>query len=526
VNDTANDSARHAWIKALAPLLAVLAGIVTLYWGTASSMVTIWWRSETFTHAFLVPPMVVWLSWRRRAALLTIVPRPALWVLAPMLLLAGIWLLGQLVAVNAVTQLVFVAMLVLAVPLVLGIQVAHALLFPLAFAFFAVPIGEFAMPVLMQGTADFTIAALRLSGVPVYREGLKFVIPSGSWSVVEACSGVRYLIASFMVGSLFAYLNYQSNLRRWIFVALSLVVPILANWVRAYMIVMLGHLSDNRLATGVDHLVYGWVFFGVVIMALFTIGARWAEPDLPDPVPSGPDASARNANATTGLWMAAVASIVVASLPVLAKARLDTASAEPMAAPRLSLPESAAAGWQSVPTVPTEWAPLFMNPTATVTRQYAGPSGAQVGVHLLYYQRQRDESKVVSSTNQVVRADDNVWNAISTDYRTIGTDAAGAPVLARETALLGTALPGKTDRDRLKVWMVYWIDGRWTASDATAKWRGAVAKLSGRGDEGAAVLLSVVDTQPGRAEVAVKEFWANNRSVIEAQLTAARQAKR
>ncbi|MBL0150818.1 MAG: archaeosortase/exosortase family protein [Ideonella sp.] len=119
--------------------------------------------------------------------------------------------------------------------------------FPLGFAFFAVPIGEFALPVLMQWTADFTVGAL----------------------------------ASFMVGSLFGYLNYQSNKRRWIFVGLSLLVPVLANWVRAYMIVMLGHLSNNRLATGVDHLVYGWVFFGVVIMGLFTIGARWAEPPVP-----------------------------------------------------------------------------------------------------------------------------------------------------------------------------------------------------------------------------------------------------
>jgi hypothetical protein len=46
-------------------------------------------------------------------------------------------------------------------------------------------------------------------GHPGLPRGLQFVIPSGSWSVIEACSGVRYLIASFMVGALFAYLNYQ-----------------------------------------------------------------------------------------------------------------------------------------------------------------------------------------------------------------------------------------------------------------------------------------------------------------------------
>ncbi len=43
------------------------------------------------------------------------------------------------------------------------------------------------------------------------------------------------------------------------------------------MIVMIGHLSGNKLAAGVDHLIYGWVFFGIVIMAMFAIGARWSE---------------------------------------------------------------------------------------------------------------------------------------------------------------------------------------------------------------------------------------------------------
>ena len=101
--------------------------------------------------------------------------------------------------------------------------------------------------------------------------------------MVEACSGVRYLIASVMVGTLFAYLTYQSLARRIAFVAVSFLVPVLANWLRAYMIVMLGHLSGNKLAVGVDHLIYGWVFFGVVMLLMFWIGARWREdePKLP-----------------------------------------------------------------------------------------------------------------------------------------------------------------------------------------------------------------------------------------------------
>src|SRR5262249_32061829 len=151
--------------------------------------------------------------------------------------------------------------------------------FPLAFLFFAVPIGEFLLPQLMEWTAGFTIAALKLSGIPVFREGQQIAIPSGTWSVVEACSGVRYLIASIVAGALYAYLIYRSPARRLVFIGVSIVVPIVANWVRAYLIVMIGHLSGNVLAAGVDHLIYGWMFFGVVMLIMFWIGSRWREHD-------------------------------------------------------------------------------------------------------------------------------------------------------------------------------------------------------------------------------------------------------
>ena len=133
----------------------------------------------------------------------------------------------------------------------------------------------------MEHTADFTVAALRLTGIPVYREGQFFTIPTGSWSVVEACSGLRYLIASVTVGVLYAYLTYRSPARRAAFVAASIVVPIVANWVRAYMIVMIGHLSGMKYAVGVDHLIYGWVFFGIVMLLLFWIGSFWREDVAP-----------------------------------------------------------------------------------------------------------------------------------------------------------------------------------------------------------------------------------------------------
>jgi exosortase A len=229
-------------------------------------------------------------------------------------LFAGVgfaWLLGEVAAVNALSQFALVAMLILAVPAVLGWGVARRIAFPLFFLFFAVPFGDFTMPKLMEWTAHFTILGLRFSGIPVHAEGLRFVIPTGSWSVVEACSGVRYLIASVTVGTLFAYLTYRSLTRRLLFVLVSFLVPIIANWARAYMIVMIGHLSGNKLAVGVDHLIYGWLFFGIVILAMFWIGARWREDELEDPPQATALTAAPALAATSRSLVAAVATVLV-----------------------------------------------------------------------------------------------------------------------------------------------------------------------------------------------------------------------
>jgi exosortase len=107
-------------------------------------------------------------------------------------------------------------------------------------------------------------------------------LPTGEFEVAAACSGIRYLIASITFGCLYAYLTLRSGWRRALFVALAAVIPILANGLRAYGIVMLAHLSDMRWAVGVDHIIYGWLFFAVVISVLMLLGRLLRESDNAD----------------------------------------------------------------------------------------------------------------------------------------------------------------------------------------------------------------------------------------------------
>ena len=76
--------------KGLGLLGLELAALFLLYQSTWAGMVAIWMRSDTFAHAFLVPPIALWLVWRKRARLAQLVPRAQPAWLLPMALAAAI----------------------------------------------------------------------------------------------------------------------------------------------------------------------------------------------------------------------------------------------------------------------------------------------------------------------------------------------------------------------------------------------------------------------------------------------------
>lgn len=506
---------RSPWRTAAPAMGLVLLAVLLLYRGTFEAMVGIWSRSDTFAHAFLVPPIALWLVWRRRRTLAALQPRPDAWMLLPMAGAAAAWLVGDVAGVNALTQFAATAMLVLSVPAVLGRAVGGALLFPLAFLFFMVPFGEFVMPWLMQWTADFTVGALKLFGVPVYREGLQFVIPTGTWSVVEACSGVRYLIASFMVGTLFAYINYRSPLRRVMFGIVSLLVPVAANWLRAVIIVMLGHLSNNALATGVDHLVYGWLFFGVVITVMFFIGARWAEDtaDVPPPAAAGSVAAAAPAR----LWPAVgLCLALLAAAPAWSWRVAHQALAEPVVA----LPELAGT------TAPAGTLPLhqpgFEGAKALAARNYGTPAG-DVTVHVAYYRQQTYGHKLVNSNNMLVPSEHSEWNRTASGERRI--DVGGVPLALRSAELRNGSVGTSVAARRLQVRQVYWVGGHWTTSDHVAALRGVLGQFNGQGDDAAMLTFYLAGDDTPATQQALDAFVARELPALSTWLAGIQAAR-
>lgn len=459
------------------------SGIIAIFWPTIWSMVSIWSRSDTFAHGFLVVPVFIWLIWHERSSLRGSSGNPTLLPIIAIAAAGFLWLAARLSAVLSVEQLAVVFIIQAAGVAILGWGLSKRLAVPLAFLLFAVPFGEVLLPTLIDWTADATVSLLRLSGVPVFREGNHFQLPSGRWSVVEACSGLRYLIASMFGGTIYAYLRFRSTRRRLAFIAASILVPIGANWLRAYGIVMLAHYTDNKLGVSVDHIIYGWFFFGIVMLLLFWLGSFWAE-DLQPHV----DSKQRLAPLTppplqesNALWRVCLACVGAISIWPIALYPLESRDASTIA----ELPTISAAKEWLPSKGNSEWTPRFVGASDELKQRFEH-SGQWVDLYIAYYRNQHQGSELIGAKNQLVYPGDVSWR--KADSRSRRVNWSGETVEVQGATIVGTG-------SRLDVLELYWVDGTYTGNEYVAKVLLALARLRGRGDDSAAVVVAADTSQ-------------------------------
>ncbi|MGP9801163.1 exosortase A [Rheinheimera sp. NSM] len=367
-----------------AALLALLLLWLVAFWSTLSSMVEIWQRSDTFAHGFLIFPISLYLIWQKRQHIAATALSSSLAALLPLAILLLAWFFADAVNVNVVKQLAVILLLPMLVWLCCGRQLLYLLLFPLAYLIFAVPMGDALVAPMQLITADITVAALRLADIPVYREGLYLSTPTGLFLVAEACSGVRYLIASFALGTLFAYLNYRRWYKQLAFCLAAILVPILANGIRAFGIVLIAHLTDMKHAVGVDHLIYGWLFFGVIIFLMFYIGSFWA-----DQAPAVPHSVSKQRRGAP--LLAATLAAFLLSLPFSAAYLLPPLNASPAYNTQLLQ--------QQLKLVPPGiQQPQFVDSSAALSGKWQH-NNAEIWFYSAFYQHV-DNAKLVSWHNQ------------------------------------------------------------------------------------------------------------------------------
>ena len=473
------------WQRSLQFLGAAWGGLLLLFWRDAADMASIWWNSSTFNHCLLILPILVWLVMQRKELLAELKPQPWTPALLYGAMGAGGWLLGDAAGLAVARQLGLVMMLQGSVATLLGPNITRGLLFPLFYMFFLVPIGEEAVPVLQTLTAKMCMVLLGWTGIPAHIDGIFISTPTGYFRVAEACSGVKFLIAMVAFGALASNLCFKSWTRRIAFMGVCVVVPIVANGLRAFGTIYIAHHSSIDFASSFDHVFYGWIFFGIVIALVTGIGWRFFDKRADAPA-FDPVKLQTPVKRTTSAKLALAAVLLVAAIP-LGWSSYIAAKPSPIPA-QIALPE--VSGWQIVPYAPlAKWTPRFDGADHYLFGRYRNFAGQEVDLFVVLYDRQSERRELVGFGQGAVDPD-GIWSW-SADTM--------APPNARAERI-------KTKGAAREVLSFYRVNGTTSGSAARIKLATLKARLLNGDQQAVAILISAEQTGDTPPRAAIDAF--------------------
>jgi exosortase len=385
--------------KRLWMILALALLVALVCWPSTTALREQWsdFVNSSYTHGWLVLPICIALVIRSRREISTAAARRL--PLAPLALAGCVW--AWLVCYRASIQdahtTLVPAIFWLAATAAFGWTVGRLLIFPVAFFYFAVP----SWWQLADPLQDLTVVAMRvflgLTGPEALISGDLIHIPNGTFEIQEGCSGVHFMIVGLAVATLYGELRRDPWRTRLAQLTLMAALALLANWVRVYVIIRAGYLTDMRSSLLRNHYWFGWGVFAAALLIFFWVSARHkpaAAPAEPasEPAPQ-PGAHAASPRAD---WVGfTIAAMILVALPA-------TSTALRTLRPAASLPPALSADPRA-PWVPalldihSSWQPVFAGAARQERRAFADTGGDSVEVFAVTYRTQRQGAKLIGS---------------------------------------------------------------------------------------------------------------------------------
>ena len=237
-----------------------------------------WFGSEDYSHGLFVPLISGFLIWNSRHHLAEHTTGKSWWGLAVIGLGLVLYVVGELSTLFLVLHVsLWIVVVGLAMTLI-GIRGTKVIAFPLGYLLTAIPLPTFLYANLSSQlqlwSSSLGVWWLQLVGVMAFREGNVIDLGPVQLQVVEACSGIRYLLPLVSLALLCAYLFKDKMWKRVVLILSAFPISIVINGFRIGMIGVLVELYGKGAAEGFYHLFEGWVIF-MVSLGLLVLEMAW-----------------------------------------------------------------------------------------------------------------------------------------------------------------------------------------------------------------------------------------------------------
>ncbi|MGP4843258.1 exosortase [Marinobacter sp. 1Y8] len=460
----------------LIPLAIVLAFILGA-WSTIDGVVSRWLAvDESYSHGFLLLAVSAYLvvqQWRLRAPAAIFSP---FWLL-PLCGFLLLYVAGSMLMIEAVQQFVLIPVLLCALGVIWGWRELVRFLIPVGLLVFAIPFWDYLAWPLQLITTKVNEILLGLLGIEFHVDGVfVFLTGVGAFEVAHGCSGLRYFLVGLTLSVVYGQMNFTLWRSRIMLCVLSVAFALAANWIRVFVIIHQGYVTNMESSLVGNHEFFGWIVFALSLIPLFWLANRMERGDKAGArVDAHQDHEQGEASRVSKFGV--VFTLLLLLAPAMALSVMSTQSSQLIAgqkAPRLMTTADWAPYYQRNAV---RWAPVIHGADNIEVQAYFLRKGLSEGsapkaiaaVEVYSYLDQKPGKELVQDSNHPF--DRELWSIKQSREQTVdNVDWTVLTITSRRT--------GKT----VTVAFSYLVGGRWLADPVKAKLAQITAAFAGQPD--------------------------------------------
>jgi len=454
---------------------------------------------EAYSHGLLVLAISLYLLFRTLKAIWPLRLSPNILGFIALIGAAAVWALAQAMSIQVIEEFLVPALLWLPFFSIYGWRQARFLIMPIGFLYFAIPFWDYLSMPLQLITVAVNEVGFSVTGISAEIDGIFVHLPSiGTFEVAHGCSGLRYLIVGLTLTTLFGYLNYDRWSRRLILIGLGLLLSLLANWIRVFIIIYAGYKTDMESSLIEDHDMFGWWIFAATLVPLFWVANALArnggEPQIEKPMHEG--------EPKAGLMQVFLCVAIVTAFALPASfIKAQTQETLAYYAP-IELPQQLG-GWKSLRiAVSPSWAPVMRGYTQKAEAQYFNSDNQRVAIAVYLYSTQSPGRELIQDANRLY--DHRDWRVVTANrYQENGM------------AYNQTVLEERNSGRLISVTHGYLVAGISYSDRVRAKLLQALGYLSGRHDAAEFFVSAECEADCSSESAKLKDFVAQQGAVIK-----------
>lgn len=250
-------------------------------------IITTLWRhgfdDGTYSHAFIIPFISLFLYYKLNdIQKLEFRERPDFYFLTCLALCGVIFYIMSSAQISIGYW--FASLILLTVTVLTLFRFNWYVVFPAAYLIFIFPFWGSLIGMLQTMSVAAVGFMMSFTSIPTYVEAQYVSIPAGTFEIANGCSGLRYLIVSLSISSLYIFLFINNIKRAGLFFLVAILGGLITNWLRITILVLIGHQTDMTHSLMNDHNNFGWYIYLPFMFLLFMFGNKLKDHDLLQPL--------------------------------------------------------------------------------------------------------------------------------------------------------------------------------------------------------------------------------------------------